>query len=268
MKHTLQFILQYGYSVLFLTVLAEQLGLPIPAVPALLAIGALAGLGHFSFAIALAVAVVACLAADFVWYYMGRVRGQSILKLLCRLSLEPDYCVSRTKGLFGRYGDNGLLIAKFLPGFSTIAPPMAGLTRMTAPRFLLLDGGGSLLWATTFLGIGFVLRTQIEEAAEALSGFGASLGVVAAVIVAGYALWQLVQRRKTLVSLRAARVAPEEVLQRMEAGEQLVILDLRWPKDIEAIPYQLPNAIHFTLDELEERHQEIPRDREIVLYCS
>jgi membrane protein DedA with SNARE-associated domain len=268
MQATLQFVLQYGYWVLFAMVLAEQLGLPIPAVPVLLAMGALAGLGKFSFAMALAVAVFACLLADFVWYYMGRLRGQSILKLLCRLSLEPDYCVSRTKGLFGRYGDKGLLIAKFLPGFSTIAPPMAGLTRMSPARFLLLDGGGTLLWAGVFLSIGYILRIQLEEAAEALSRFGASAGVLAAVAVAGYAIWQLFQRRKTLISLREARVTPEEVMQRMNAGEELVILDLRWPKDIETSPLRLPNAIHFTIDELEQRHEEIPRDREVVLYCS
>jgi len=195
MKSILQFVLHYGYWVLFITVLAEQLGLPIPAVPVLLAIGALSGLGHFLFAIALAVALVACVAADYVWYYMGRTRGQAILKLLCRLSLEPDYCVSRTKGLFGRYGDKGLLVAKFLPGFSTVAPPMAGLTRMSPARFLLLDGGGGLLWSTTFLGIGYVLRTQIEEAAEAMSNFGTSMTILAAAVVVAYGSWQLLQPR-------------------------------------------------------------------------
>jgi membrane protein DedA with SNARE-associated domain len=268
MKATLQFLLQYGYWVLFATVLAEQLGVPIPAVPALLAMGALAGLGHFSLALSLGLALFACLLADFVWYYMGRTRGQSVLKLLCRLSLEPDFCVSRTKGLFGRYGDKGLLVAKFLPGFSTVAPPMAGLTRMSPARFLLLDGGGSLLWTGTFVGLGYLFRTQLEEAAEALARFGSSVGILVGLGVGAYAIWQLVQRKKTLVSLRAARVTPEEVMQRMNAGEQLVILDLRGKTDVEAAPLRLPNAIHFTLEELEARHEEIPRDREIVLYCS
>jgi membrane protein DedA with SNARE-associated domain len=268
MTQTLQFVIHYGYWLLFATVLAEQLGLPIPAVPALLAIGALAGLGDFSFGLALLVAFVACVGADFVWYYLGRTRGQSILNLLCRLSLEPDHCVSRTKGLFGRYGDKGLLVAKFLPGFSTVAPPMAGLTRMSALRFLLLDGAGSLLWTATFLGIGYLFRIQLEDAAEVLARFGSSFGAMIAVVLVLYAIWQLIQRRKFLLSLRAARVSPEEVMARLNAGESLVIVDLRLKGDIQADPVRLPNAIHFTLEELEARHQEIPRDREIVLYCS
>jgi len=268
MKSTLQVFLQYGYWVLFANVLAEQLGLPIPAVPALLAMGVLSGLGSFSFAVALGIAVLACMMADYLWYYMGRTRGQSILNLLCRLSLEPDYCVSRTKGLFGRYGDKGLLVAKFLPGFSTVAPPMAGLTRMSPARFLLLDGSGSLLWAVAFMGTGYVLRAQIEWAAETLSNFGSSLGLVAGLSVGFYAAWQLVQRRKILLSLREARVTPEEVMDRLKAGEDLMILDLRQQGDVDAQPMRLPNAMHFTLEELEERHEEIPRDREIVLYCS
>ena len=268
MKSTLQIFLQYGYWVLFATVLAEQLGLPIPAVPALLAMGVLAGLGNFSFAMALSIALLACLMADFLWYYMGRTRGQSVLNLLCRLSLEPDYCVRRTKGLFGRYGDKGLLVAKFLPGFSTMAPPMAGLTRMGPGRFLLLDGLGSLLWAGAFMGTGYVLRAQIEWAAEALSRFGTSMGLVVGLFVGFYGAWQLVQRRKTLRSLRAARVTPEEVMERLNAGEELVILDLRHQEDVDSDPLRLPNAIHFTMEELEARHEEIPRDREIVLYCS
>ena len=268
MKGTLQIFLQFGYWVLFATVLAEQLGLPIPAVPALLAMGVLAGLGHFSFAIALGIALLACLMADFVWYYMGRTRGQAILNLLCRLSLEPDYCVSRTKGLFGRYGDKGLLVAKFLPGFSTVAPPMAGLTRMSPGRFLLLDGLGSLLWTGAFMATGYVLRAQIEWAALALSQFGSSLGLIVGLLVGFYGLGQLVQRRKTLLSLREARVTPEEVMDRLNAGEDLMILDLRKQSDVDSEPLRLPNAVHFTLEELEERHGEIPRDREIVLYCS
>ncbi len=268
MKSTLQIFLHYGYWVLFATVLAEQLGLPIPAVPALLAMGVLAGLGKFSFAMALGIALLACLLADFLWYYMGRTRGQSILNLLCRLSLEPDYCVSRTKGLFGRYGDKGLLVAKFLPGFSTVAPPMAGLTRMSPGRFLLLDGFGSLLWTVAFMGSGYVLRAQIELAAEALSRFGSSLGLIVGLLVGFYGTWQLVLRRKTLLSLREARVTPEEVMDRLNAGEKLVILDLRQQHDVDSNPMRLPSAIHFTVDELEARHEEIPRDREIVLYCS
>src|SRR2546425_846428 len=147
MNETIQFLLRHGYSVVFGFVFAEQLGLPIPAIPVLLAMGALVGAGRLSFLPALAAAVVASVAADAVWYWLGRKRGYAVLNLLCRIALEPDSCVRRTENVFSRFGPGTLFFAKFIPGLSTAAPPLAGLFRMRAVRFLLNDAAGAALWA-------------------------------------------------------------------------------------------------------------------------
>ncbi|HLE04701.1 MAG TPA: DedA family protein, partial [Anaerolineales bacterium] len=154
MNEAFQFLLRYGYAVLFGFVFAEQLGLPIPAIPVLLAMGALVGAGHFSLAIAIPVALLAALLSDVIWYQLGRYRGPSVLNLICRISLEPDSCVRRTENVFASHGARALLFAKFIPGLSTAAPPLAGIFRMRLPRFLIWDGAGTLLWIGTFVGTG------------------------------------------------------------------------------------------------------------------
>src|SRR5579871_4333283 len=150
MRDVLPFLLRHGYWVLFVNVLGEQLGLPVPAFPVMLAMGALAGLGYRSFDISLVLAVCAALASDAAWFHLGRQRGGSILGLLCRLSLEPDSCVSNTKGLFSRYGAPSLLFAKFVPGLGAAAAPMAGLTRMPAWKFLSADLAGAAIWSGAY----------------------------------------------------------------------------------------------------------------------
>src|SRR6202795_1674680 len=147
MHQTIEFVLRHGYAILFAWVFAEQIGLPVPAMPMLLAMGALAGSGDFSFPAAMLLAVSACLTGDTIWFWLGRRRGYSILSLLCRISLEPDSCVRRTNDVFARYGSGAVVFAKFIPGLSTVAPPLAGLTHMPIWRFLLADGAGAILWA-------------------------------------------------------------------------------------------------------------------------
>src|SRR5258706_8328024 len=147
MAATFEFLICHGYSLLFALVLAEQLGLPVPAAPVLMAMGALAGLGKFSFAAALAVAAVAAILSDAIWYEIGRRRGRGVLSLLCRISIEPDSCVKRTDDLFARHGARTLVVAKWVPGLTNAAPALAGIFRMRVPRFLAIDGAAALLWA-------------------------------------------------------------------------------------------------------------------------
>lgn len=268
MQHTLDFLLRHGYAVVFLTVLAEQAGLPIPALPCLLAMGALVGMGTYSPWIAVLLAVLGCLLSDGLWYELGRRQGQAILGVMCKLSLEPDYCISRTKNVFGRYGDQGLLFAKFVPGLSTIAPPMAGMTRMHRGKFFLLDGIGSAVWAGLYLLLGALFRTQLQYIADTIVRLGSLLGTVLVLALVLFGIWEIWQRRRFLRELRQARVTPEEVKQWLDDGDPIVIVDLRHGFDIGMNPEKLPGAIRMTSEELEERHSEIPRDREVVLYCS
>src|ERR1700684_103234 len=162
MNGILEFLVRHGYVLLLGWVFVEQLGLPIPSIPLLLAAGALAGAGRMNIVAALLVTMCAALCADSLWYELGRIKGIAILQLLCKISLEPDSCVRRTEGVFSRQGARSLIFAKFLPGLSTVAPPLAGVFQMRMRRFLLFDAAGSLLWAATFLGLGYAFSGEIE----------------------------------------------------------------------------------------------------------
>jgi membrane protein DedA with SNARE-associated domain len=263
------FLLRHGYLFLFAAVLVEQAGLPVPAVPVLLAMGALVGTGRFSLATSVAVAVAACLIADIAWYRLGRRYGSSILRLVCRITLEPDSCVRRTENVFAREGGRALLYAKFVPGLSTVAPPVAGLARLSLGRFLLWDGAGSVIWVTTSLLVGYVFSRQLERALEATRVLG---GRVIAAVVGGlalYVIWKLDQRRRFMRELEIARIAPEELLAMMQSGRaDVVVVDLRNALERQGDAAAVPGAIVLSPEELDERHLEIPRDRDVVLYCT
>ncbi len=268
MNEAVQFLVQHGYTLLFAWVLIEQLGLPIPAVPMILAAGALAGSGRMNLAVAVGVALIAVFLADFFWYCLGRYRGGRILKLLCRISLEPDSCVRRTENIFIRHGVQALLVAKFVPGLNTAAPSLAGIFRMPVPRFILFDSLGGLFWVVTFTGLGFIFSDQLEQIAAYFSRWGGWLVVILVASLAAYILWKYVQRRRFLHRLRVARISPKELMAKVAAGEETLIIDLRQPLDVAAFPQAIPGALRMAVDELEERHREIPRDRDIILYCS
>ncbi len=264
----MQFLIQHGYALLFAWVFVEQLGLPVPAIPLLLAAGALAGSGRMNLALAVGLAIIAALVADLFWYYLGRYRGGRVLKFLCRISLEPDSCVRRTEDVFARHGAQSLLVAKFVPGLNAAAAPLAGIFRMPVSRFMLFDGLGAFVWAATCAGLGYVFSDQIEDIAIYASRWGSSLLVALVGGLAAYVCWKYVQRQRFLHRLRLARISPKELMERLTAGDEVMIVDLRHPLDVEAVPYMIPGALRMTVEELENRHQEIPRDREIVLYCS
>lgn len=268
MGNTIQFLLQHGYMFLFLFVLAEQLGLPLSAVPVLLAVGALAGHGRFSILVALLVAGIATLFADLFWFYLGRKQGAAVTRLLCRISLEPDSCVRRMDGVYDRYGACALVLAKFVPGLSLIAPPLAGNAGLPVWRFLACDGFGTLLWSGTFLGSGYVFDEQIEELAERVLRFGWYVLLILGLPLAAWIGWKYLQRRRFLHKIRTERITPDELLAKMENGEKLVLVDLRDSREVLQDGAVLPGALQLSPEELETRHGEIPRDRDVILYCA
>lgn len=268
MHSVIPFLLRHGYWVLVANVFAEGIGLPIPSVPVLLGMGALAGLGNFSIWISLALAVAAALTSDLIWFQLGHVRGHSILNLLCRMSLEPDSCVSNTKTLFGRLGARALLVAKFVPGLGATAAPLAGLTRMNPWKFLAADAAGAALWSATYLAAGYLFRNRLELAAEQAGRMGSFLVLVIGAALAGYVVWKYYQRRRFIRGLRVSRITPEELMTMITSGVDVVVVDLRHKLEVATDNLKLPGAIWMTLDQLESRHQEIPRDREVILYCS
>ena len=252
----------------FAWVLAEQGGLPVPSAPLLLAAGALAGTQKMNLAAAIAVAVFASIISDSIWYELGRQKGVRVLQLLCRISLEPDSCVRRTQVSFGRNGPRVLLIAKFVPGLNAMAAPLSGIIKMGWRRFLLFDGLGALLWVSAFTITGYTFSDELEHVAERASYLGKWLLVILLAGFAGYILWKFYNRKKFLRKLKIARITPEELKEKMDAGEDVIIVDLRHTLDFEAQPESIPGALHMDAAELEEAYEVIPRDREIVLFCA
>ena len=265
LEQAADFLIRHGYAVLFGWVLLEQLGLPIPAAPLLIAAGALARAGKMNLTFAVALAFIAVILADLFWYSLGRYRGGRILKLLCRISLEPDSCVRRTENLFVRHGVHSLLVAKFIPGLNTAAPSLAGIFRMPLRRFMIFDSLGAFFWVVTVTSLGLIFSEQLEEIALRWGGW---LVAVLAGSLAAYVLWKFIQRRRFLRRLRIARITPKELMDKLTAEETISIVDLRQPMDIEAFPQMIPGALRIAMEEIEDRHGEIPRDRDVVLYCS
>jgi membrane protein DedA with SNARE-associated domain len=263
-----EFLLRYGYVVLFLNVLAEQVGLPLPAAPMLLAMGVGAGMGKLSVVSCWLVATAAAVLGDSIWYDLGRRRGHAILSLLCRVSLEPDSCVSNTKRKWNRFGGYTLIFAKFVPGLSTVSPPLAGLTRMRFRQFLVLDGVGIGLWAGAYLAIGFMFWDQMERAAHLLQRWGSSMIFLVSTALVLYLAWKYYNRRQFMKGLRAARVSPEEVMDLIRSGEEIIIIDLRNSAELGIEGTVLPSATWIDPANLEQETEAIPRDKEIVLYCS
>src|SRR6266567_187322 len=268
MTETSQFLIRHGLPLVFAAVLVEQFGVPIPAIPLLLAAGALSAVGKFNLVTGILATAIACLIADVSWFYLGRYRGNRVLGFLCRISLEPDSCVRRTQNVFTRYGLRGIVVAKFVPGMSTVAPPLAGMSGVHVGRFLLADGFGSLLYGSTFLGLGFLFSSQIEQIGAAISDIGGSAMGLIVVLAGSYIAYKFWQRQSLLRELRTARITVAELRQQVEAGENPVILDMRSKAELERDPSVIRGAIHLVLDEVEKRRHEFPHDRDIVVYCS
>jgi membrane protein DedA with SNARE-associated domain len=265
---TLQFVVQYGYALLFVWVLVEQGGLPIPATPLLLAAGALAGRGRMSFSLAVLVATAACMGADLFWYFFGKRRGAVVLNLLCRIALEPDSCVRRTETRFERWGARTLLICKFVPGLNTAAPALAGMVGVPYERFFLFDFIGGLLWSLSFTLLGFIFSKQLDRVVADAHLFSGWLVFLFLGGVIAYVLYRWREREKFIEQVKGDRITPDELKHELEAGERPVIIDLRHPLDVLTDPRTLPGALQISPEDLDARNGEITRDGEIVLFCT
>jgi len=268
MNEVAQFLIEQGYVVLFLWVLLAQLGFPIPIVPMLLAGGALAGIGKLNALLVLCIAFLAALLSDQFWYQVGLRRGSSVLPFLCRIALDPESCVRRTKEIFARYGPRSLLVAKFIPGVATAASPLAGIFHLHPLRFLLLDGLGTFIWVGILIFVGYKFGDELKALTIRTSGMGPGVGLLIPVGLAIYVVWKYLQRKRFLRRFAIARVTPEEVKQRLDGGEDLLILDMRHAVEFEAEPRTIAGAYPLSIEALEKQHHQIPRDREIVLFCN
>jgi len=260
---------QYGLALVFANVFLEQIGAPIPALPTLIVAGAFAAHGKMDLAAILLIAVAGSVIADTAWYLIGRRQGRRVLKTLCRISLSPDTCVRSTEYLFEKAGMPSLLYAKFIPGYSTVAPPLAGITGRSLGAFVVWDGLGSLLWA----GSGVVLGLLFHNAVQRVIGYLETLGFWAVVLLAaGLAAVVVVkwnERRKARKFLDIARMTVADLKRRLhEEVPPPLVVDVRNRSSETYDPRRIPGALRMALDELEEKVDSLPHDRQIVLYCT
>jgi len=268
MNEMIEFLARHGAVLVFLAVFVEQLGVPLPAAPWLLAAGALAATGKLDFGVAIACATFGSLLADAIWFYSARYAGHRILGLFCRISLEPESCIRKTQNIFTRYGMRAIIIAKFVPGLSTLATPLAGSSGVKAPQFFLYAGAGGALYSACFLFLGVLFNDQVEQIIAALETLGGGALALVVTLLGLFVGSKYYRRRQFLQQLSMARITPDELQQRLVAGENPVILDVRSLLDFEQDPSIILGATRMAVDEVEARHQEIPRDRDVVLYCS
>jgi len=268
MAETLQFVVDHGYALVFFWVMTEQVGLPIPATPLLLAAGALAGMHQLNFALVIFLAATGSLISDTFWYCFGKKKGSVVLGWLCKISLEPDSCVRRTESTFTRLGFRTLLICKFIPGLNTAAPALSATAGIPLPQFLIYDWLGALVWASAFAGLGLAFSRQLDRVASNVARFGSLSFALMILAAVAYILYKYYQRQSFIKEVAGVRIAPEELKAKLDAGQPVTIIDLRHPLDLLPDPRTLPGALRISPEELETRHSEITRDGEIVLFCT
>jgi membrane protein DedA with SNARE-associated domain/rhodanese-related sulfurtransferase len=261
-------IAEYGLALVFANVLLEQLGLPVPAMPTLVVAGALAAEGEFSIVAIFAAAFVACMIGDAAWYLAGRRWGRRVMALLCRVSLSPDSCVRQTEFRFERWGRLTLVLSKFIPGLSTIAPPLAGAMRLGWPSFLLLNGLGVAIWAGVAIGGGMLFHAGIHELIARLEGLGTLALEAIGALLAGYVALKWWERRRFYKMLRVARIGVGELRALIDGGKRPVIVDVRSPNSRDLDRRFIPGALAMDIAEVDARLGDLPADREIVFYCT
>jgi membrane protein DedA with SNARE-associated domain/rhodanese-related sulfurtransferase len=257
-----------GLGFVFLNVLLQQLGLPVPTVPTLVVAGAVAASGKMSASALYSLAVAACVIADSTWYVAGRRYGGRVMSLLCRVSLSPDSCVSQTQGAFERWGARALLIAKFVPGLALIGPPLAGATHMHFGRFIVFSALGAGLWVGAAVAAGALLRTQIERLLPQVAQVGGTAAAVLLLLLLAYIAYRWWERRRFYAALNMARISVEELRQQIEQGAAPVIVDVRSPTAQTLELHRIPGALNVPVQDAARHLDKLPRDREIILYCT
>jgi membrane protein DedA with SNARE-associated domain/rhodanese-related sulfurtransferase len=261
-------LIDYRILVISANVLANQLGLPVPVLPTLIVGGALAAQGTVSPTQLFAGALIACLLADSLWFYAGRVYGNGVMKLLCRISLTPDSCVNDTQMRFERWGSNALIVAKFVPGLSLIAPPLAGATRMAWLRFLAYSTLGAAAWVGVALMGGMLFRRQIEALLPRIADFGLAAVSAFAVVLVGYVAYKWWERKRFYSVLRMAQITVNELNRLMATPPPPLIVDVRSPTAVQLEPRCIPGSIRIPLIDVQQHLRDLPRDRDIISYCT
>lgn len=259
---------EFGLVLVLVNVFLDGIGLPVPVLPTLVLAGSIAANSAGSAMELLVGATGASLIGQIGWYIAGRRYGSRVMKFLCRISISPDSCVGETQLRFERWGSSALIVSKFVPGLSIVAPPLAGATAMNWSRFLIFSALGSAVWAGAGLGIGILLRAQIAQLLPLLQRVGSSVLEIMGAALVAYIAYKYYQRRQFYVALRMARISVAELHRLMEAGAAPLIVDVRSASAYALDPRTIPGALRIALPDIEEPLRELPRDRDIVLYCT
>ena len=255
-----------GYAVLFFWILANRAGVPLPATPALLGAGVLAGAGQLRFSLVLGLVTIATLASDSLWFWLGRRYGHRILNLLCRFSMEPENCIRRTEHFLIQHGVRSLLVTKFIPGMNRTVLPLTGTARTTYPRFLGWDTAGTILWVLVYAGLGYIFSTEIQEAAGKLLRIGGWVGLALFAAFA-YAAIKVINRRRVLYEV-VERISAGDLHKRITGGEKVAVIDLRDPAELVPDQRTIPGALRMLPAQAEEYWKGLPEGVELVLYCT
>ena len=269
MPDLVDLVLRYGTWLVFAVTLAARIGAPVPAAPVLAVAGAAAVGTQGSLIGLLMAAIVGNLLGDGLWFWAGRHYGYQVLKLLCRISMSPDSCVRQSEAFIGRWGGSSLIAAKFVPGISVVAPPMAGALGMSTLAFVGFESLAALIWAGALLALGAVFSAQIRDVLALMSTFGLFALVALAVLFVIYLVVRFLRRRAFLRQVGMSRISVGELRELIEAGAQPVVIDVRSDVGRSLDARRIPGALGVELAGLKQPLiATLPQDREIVLYCN
>jgi membrane protein DedA with SNARE-associated domain/rhodanese-related sulfurtransferase len=267
MNHLLDLLQHYGLAFVFINVLALQAGLPVPAYPTLIVTGALAARGGYSLPALLGTAVAASLIADLCWSSLGRRVGGPVLRTLCRISLSPDSCVRQTESIFTRWGAQSLIVAKFIPGFASVATAMAGVLRIPLWRFIPADAIGAALWSGVAIALGYIFHNAIDDVLAVLQEMG-KIGLVLIVLAfAAYVFWKWLQRKRFIRQLVMDRISVDEVRRLMDEGRMGMVIDVR-SRMSQQVTGRIPGAVTVDPQNLKYDLIAVAPQSEVVVYCA
>src|SRR5437868_845050 len=267
MTYNAQTLVEHGYITIFVASLVERLGIPVFTTPIVVGAGLLAASGKLSLALVIAITVLATLIGDWVWFELGRRRGQKVVGLLCRISLARETCIERTKKFSKKHSDYSLLYTKFVPGVSHISPPLAGMSGMSLRRFTSFNLAGTFMWAAALALSGWLSMRPLEWARIATVVL-TTLPVLIALAIIGNLVWKYTQKRRFIRSLRMERITPKELHTRIGGEDKPMVIDLRHPLDVLHDPRGIPGAFNVLPEDIESRSRELPLEREFVLVCT
>ena len=268
MRDLIALLVDHGIMIVFAATLAARIGLPVPASPLLVIAGGLAAAGQLSGVAALLVSVTANIIGDGIWFQAGRWHGRRVLRLLCRISLSPDSCVRRSETLITRWGGSSLIAAKFLPGISVVAAPMSGALGLSLRGVVVFESIAAPLWTAAFLGLGMVFSDQIQQVLDAMAGTGAVASTLLVAVLVALLAGRYWRRRSLLHDLAMARITVDDLNELMRDGESPLIIDVRSGAAMDLDERRIPGAISITLEQISSRASELPRERQIVVYCN